>query len=170
MKAVHQMFRRVYRDGKFPLLTPTFAIIDRVMLSPWWLSSSGHMSQAEALATRTWCGSGRSWAIGYCRVRKQETVQTAKSKHVSGTAKSASNANGLNQRRGMWEQVDFGGGGKKQWNTEKVSFSALPSYDHGQVFYSLSFNFPRCKMKRLRNDLWGSPLTLIFFASPCPRT
>lgn len=55
----------VSENGKFPPPIPTSTIVSQVMLSPWWLSSSGHMSQAEALATRAWCRSGRNWGTEY---------------------------------------------------------------------------------------------------------
>lgn len=119
-------YSAVYRDGKFPLPTPTSAIISQGMLSPWWLSSSGHMSQAEALATGAWCGSGRNRAIEYFWGRKQRAVQRVKPKHVSRTARSISNTQGPNHRRGTVEQVDGRGARKRQWDrVGSVSSSAI---------------------------------------------
>lgn len=107
------------------------------------------MSQAEALATRAWCGSGRNGAIEYFWGRKQRAVQRFKPKCVGRTAKSTSDTKCSNHRRGTVEQVVGGGATKKQWVAEWTLFPALPSHDFRQVSYSTTLDFFSCERKRL---------------------
>lgn len=129
------IYSTVYRDGEFPHPSSTSTIISQVMLSPWWLSSSGHMSQAEVLVTRAWCGSDRNWATEYLWGRKQRTIWRVKPKQVSRTAKSTSNAKGLNHGRGTVEQVGVGGGREAEVDrVGSVSRSAITQAQTSPLF------------------------------------
>ena len=133
----------VSENGEFPLPTPTSFAVSQVVLSPWWLSSSGHMSQAEALATRAWCGSGRNWGTEYF--------------WAGGRGQSGeSNPNmwgeqqGLRLMQRLWttgeaqEPVEAEGGRKSQQNTKWVLLPAVPS--PGKVSFEelllLSYSLP----------------------------
>lgn len=145
----------VYRDDEFLHPSPTSAIISQVMLSPWWLSSSGHMSQAEALVTRAWRGSGRNWATEYLWGRKQRTVWRVKPKQVSRTAGSTSNAKGLNHRRGTVEQVGVGGGREAVVDrVGSVSSSAITTSDKSLILPPLISS--AVKGRNWQNDLRNS--------------
>lgn len=108
-----------YRDGEFPLPAPACTTTGQVALSPWWLSSSGHRPQSEALASRAWCGSGGNRAIEWCWVRMQREKQTRA---------PTLPCKGSEPQEGHSGAREFGAGRKKG----RPGVSALPPHDAGK--------------------------------------